>query len=111
MEAYLHPLYLEDVQAVCDLPLPWEKLKGKTLVLSGATGLIGSCLVDVLMRRNISYGLDCRIVALGRSEERARRRFAASQADFSAFFRFFFRRSRWSSANSISSSSALALSR
>lgn len=77
MEAYLHPLYLEDVQAVCDLPLPWEKLKGKTLVLSGATGLIGSCLVDVLMRRNISYGLDCRIVALGRSEERARRRFAA----------------------------------
>ena len=77
MEAYLHPLYLEDVQAVCDLPLPWEKLKGKTLVLSGAPGLIGSCLVDMLMRRNISYRLDCRIVALGRSAERARRRFAA----------------------------------
>ena len=77
MEAYLHPLYLEDVAAVAALDLPWEKLKGKTLVLSGATGLIGSCLVDVLMRRNISCGLDCRIVALGRSEERARGRFAA----------------------------------
>ena len=76
MEAYTHPLYIQDVAAVAALPLPWEKLAGRTLLLSGATGLIGSCLVDTLMRRNISLGLNCRIVALGRSGERARKRFA-----------------------------------
>lgn len=72
-KAYTHPLYLEDVAAVAALPLPWEKLEGKTLVLSGATGLIGSCLIDVLL----SHSCSCKIVALGRSEARARERFAA----------------------------------
>ena len=76
MEAYTHPLYIQDVAAVAALPLPWEKLAGRTLLLSGATGLIGSCLVDTLMRCNISNGLNCRIVALGRSGERARKRFS-----------------------------------
>ena len=72
-KAYTHPLYLQDVAAVAALPLPWEKLDGRTLVLSGATGLIGSCLVDVLHER----GCKCSVVALGRSEQRARERFAA----------------------------------
>ena len=72
-KAYTHPLYLQDVAAVAALPLPWEKLDGRTLVLSGATGLIGSCLVDVLHER----GCKCTVVALGRSEQRARERFAA----------------------------------
>ena len=72
-KAYTHPLYLQDVAAVAALPLPWEKLDGRTMVLSGATGLIGSCLVDVLHER----GCKCSVVALGRSEQRARERFAA----------------------------------
>ena len=72
-KAYTHPLYLQDVAAVAALPLPWEKLDGRTLVLSGAKGLIGSCLVDVLHER----GCKCTLVALGRSEQRARERFAA----------------------------------
>ena len=57
-KAYTHPLYLQDVAAVAALPLPWEKLDGRTLVLSGATGLIGSCLVDVLHERG--YEMDRR---------------------------------------------------
>ena len=68
--------YLEDVRYVATLPMPWEKLHSKSILISGATGLIGSFLVDVLIYRNRYYDLDCSIYALGRSEQRAKDRFS-----------------------------------
>jgi len=69
-------LYLEDIIRVTEQPLPWDKLKGKSLLISGATGLIGSFLIDVVMYLNKEHGLNCKVFALGRSEEKARARFA-----------------------------------
>ena len=63
-------LYIEDVKYVGELSLPFEKLAGKTVVLSGATGLIGSFLIDTLMYRNNKYDDGIKIVALGRSRDR-----------------------------------------
>ncbi|MBO4605199.1 MAG: NAD-dependent epimerase/dehydratase family protein [Bacteroidales bacterium] len=77
MKAYDHPLYLSDVEDIARLDLPWEKLSGKTVLLSGGTGLIGSCLVDVLMKRNSIENLGCKVVVLGRNEARACERFLA----------------------------------
>ena len=71
MNLYKNNLYLEDIKYVCGLDLPWEKLKGKSVLLSGATGLVGSFLVDVLL----SKGIDCTVYALGRSEKKAKARF------------------------------------
>lgn len=68
-------LYLEDIQMVVKQPLPWEKLAGKSLLISGSTGLIGSFLVDVIMYMNRKQNLNCTIYALGRSIERAKSRF------------------------------------
>ena len=48
MNLYNNELYLDDVRYVAELELPWEKLRDKTLMLSGATGMIGSFLVDVV---------------------------------------------------------------
>ena len=70
--------YLEDVAYVAGLDIPWEKLNGKTVVLSGATGLIGSFLIDVLLQRNEKNGAGIKIVALGRSKERIYSRFGFS---------------------------------
>lgn len=81
MELYQNELYLEDVDAVAGLPLPWEKLKDKTLMLSGATGLIGSFLVDVVMRKNRKDQLNCRILALGRNRGKAAGRFPGYMED------------------------------
>ena len=75
MELYQINLYMEDVEAVCGLPLPWEKLKGKTMMLSGATGLLGSFLIDVIMRKNRQEGLNCQVLALGRNRGKAEKRF------------------------------------
>ena len=75
MNVYDHTWYQEDVRQVAGLPLPWEKLKNSSVVVSGATGLFGSFLVDVLLEKNQSDGLGCHVYALGRSEEKARARF------------------------------------
>lgn len=45
-------IYISELDSICSQYLPWEKLAGKTLSLSGATGMIGSFLIDVIMRKN-----------------------------------------------------------
>lgn len=72
-----NPLYLEDVKYVAGLPLPWYKMTNSSIVISGASGLLGSFLVDVLMYKNMHNELKCKIYALGRNEEKAKARFAS----------------------------------
>ena len=64
--------YRDDIQAVFHENLPWEKLSGSNILVTGATGLIGSTLVDVLMS-NPHH--DYAVYASGRNLERARQRF------------------------------------
>ena len=65
------PEYVEDLRKVACRALPWDKLKDKTILITGGTGLVGSFLVDVLM----CAGLCCRIVLLGRSRKKFDARF------------------------------------
>ena len=51
---------MEDVRRTVQLDLPWEKLADKAVLLSGATGMVGSFLIDVIMERNESFGMNCR---------------------------------------------------
>lgn len=64
--------YIDDINNVANLNLPWEKFDGCNILITGATGLIGSCLVEVLMSRP---GKNYKVYASGRNEERARTRF------------------------------------
>lgn len=75
MKLYENNYYLADINSVSSLDLPWEKLNGKSIMISGATGLIGSFLIDVIMIKNITDNLNCTVYALGRSENKARERF------------------------------------
>lgn len=60
--------YKDDIYKTAILDLPWGKLDGCNILVTGATGLIGSCLVEVLMSRpNRRY----HIYASGRNEDRA----------------------------------------
>lgn len=74
MNIYEHVLYKEDVRYVSDLNLPWNCLNNSSILVSGATGLIGSFLIDVIMEKNI-HGLNCHVYALGRNVKRAEQRF------------------------------------
>lgn len=74
MFLYENQEYVEDIERINQTALPWTALLNKKLVVSGATGLLGSFLIDTLMTRN-SQGLNCTIYALCRSKEKAMERF------------------------------------
>ena len=67
--------YKQDVINIIGLNLPWYKLHNHSLLLTGASGLIGTLLVDVLMSKNKKERLNCKIYAVGRNEKKARERF------------------------------------
>ncbi len=54
---------------------PLAALEGKTVLVTGATGLIASALVDLLAFHNRCGGRKIRVLAAGRSEEKTRLRF------------------------------------
>jgi UDP-glucuronate decarboxylase len=68
-------LYLEDIEGVASFPFDWSKLKNTTILISGASGMIGSFLIDLIMYRNKIFGDNCSIFALGRNKEKANVRF------------------------------------
>lgn len=71
--------YIGDVrQALAAFQLPWAQLSGRSILVLGATGLIGGALVDVLIQHE---GIDYQVYAAGRNEARANRRFAQYQGN------------------------------
>lgn len=75
--------YKQDISRLFEEGLNLEKLRGKTILVVGATGLIGSCMVDVLMQ---NPARDYKVIASGRNRERAQRKFEAYWNDASFFF-------------------------
>lgn len=64
--------YRNDLQEIFNENIPWEKLSGTNILVTGATGLIGSTLVEILMS---NPHRDYIVYASGRNMERARKRF------------------------------------
>lgn len=66
----------QDIKRIADTDLNWNKLEGKTVLVTGASGFIGSFIISALMQRVIDYDADISVIAMVRCEERARARFA-----------------------------------
>ena len=66
-------LYVEDLQTVLK-ENDCERLFNKRFLVTGATGLIGSCMIDALLLLN-RKGANIQIYAVGRNRETALRRF------------------------------------
>lgn len=75
--------YKNDIRIVAELNLPWHKLSGCNILVTGASGLIGSCLVKILMSR---VDKDYNVYASARNEDRARDRFKEYENDPSFHF-------------------------
>lgn len=64
-----HPLYQEDLDMILSTK-GFERLYGKSFLITGATGLIGVCMIDALMK-SVSRGSGISVYAVGRSKDRA----------------------------------------
>ena len=67
-----HPLLRLEQEHIAALDLPFEKLQGSTIAVTGAAGLIGSSFLRALDGVNRIRGLNMRLMALCRDEARAR---------------------------------------
>lgn len=61
----------EDIRQFAEHFELWEQLKGKTLLITGATGLIGSIMIKCLQELNKQRHLDIEILAVVRNLEKA----------------------------------------
>lgn len=75
----MHPLYKEDLERIVATP-SLERLNGKTMLITGATGLIGTQLIDALMLMN-KHGGNVNIIAAGRRHETFDERFGEYASD------------------------------
>mgnify|MGYP001026389535 FL=1 len=71
MDLLENQAYINSLKAISWL----DFLRGKTVLISGAAGMLGSCLVDAIMVWNRQQAKPCRVIAVGRNQEAARRRF------------------------------------
>ncbi|MDO5139299.1 MAG: NAD-dependent epimerase/dehydratase family protein [Oscillospiraceae bacterium] len=65
----------EDVTRIISEDLPWEVFQGKTVLVTGANGMIPSYVVYTLLGLNDSRDLGVNILALVRNESKARKIF------------------------------------
>lgn len=70
---YAHSVVQEDLNiALSDKAIAWHELDGKTVIVSGSTGLIGKTLVCLLLAYAQTSATPPRVVALVRSTDKAR---------------------------------------
>lgn len=56
----------EDIEKIALCPLDWNRLKNKTLMISGGTGFIGSFLIEVIKYRNSNFGDKIKVISISR---------------------------------------------
>ncbi len=71
----------EDFAILAQSGLPFADFRGRTFLITGATGLVGSLLVKALLYCNQVHQLNLRIFALVRSEEKARQIYGSLLSD------------------------------
>lgn len=65
----------EEIHQILKLDANWEKLKNKTVLVTGATGMIGQYIVFTLLELNRLYNYNVNILALCRSKVKAEQTF------------------------------------
>lgn len=67
--------YLAELDKINQAKNDWIKIDNHSFLIIGATGMIGSYMIDILMRRNQKFQSNIHIYAMGRSLKRLKDRF------------------------------------
>lgn len=80
--------FSNEIALCASVNIDWGKLNGKTIMITGATGMVGRYLIEVLLRRNLNYNAGIKIVAVGRNEDKFYQRFSdVSGAEEISFYK------------------------
>jgi len=70
----MNRILIDDFKYISDIPsIPWDLLNHKAILITGATGFLGSLLIRFFSYLNREYHRDIRLIALARNGEKARR--------------------------------------
>jgi UDP-glucuronate decarboxylase len=61
-------IIFEDIDNILSSKLPWNKLKGKTVLITGAGGFIASFIVKTICHLNDKYGLEITLILNSRKK-------------------------------------------
>ncbi len=67
-----------DIDIILNNPIDWERFRNKTILVTGATGRLGMYFVEAMLKADIDYNLNLKVVALARSMEKMKRVFGDS---------------------------------
>lgn len=80
MRIYDSKTYIDDLNVAIVASIGMDELYNKSILVTGATGAIGSFLVDMLLECN-KKGAGVKVYAAGRSKERLENRFDATKTE------------------------------
>lgn len=69
-------IYMKDIMTnVYNTNIKWDKMKDKTIFITGGTGLIGSLIINTVLYASKEYNLNTKVIALVRNQEKAKKQF------------------------------------
>lgn len=74
-----HPLFLEELESIANLNLPYVQLRGRTVAVTGAGGLIGRYLIHALDAVSKKHRLNLQLVAMSRDPRKTKLLFEGIQ--------------------------------
>lgn len=60
----------EDLVQIIEQPVKWEKLSNKTVLVTGASGMVGSCFVRTLLKLNTVKKSNIHVICMVRNEKK-----------------------------------------
>ena len=68
---------IEDLQRMSEVHLPWRELDGKTVLITGATGMLASYVTWLLLYLHEHTGINITVIALCRNRQKAEQYFGS----------------------------------
>jgi nucleoside-diphosphate-sugar epimerase len=72
---YKNKIVQEDLRAICQSSVPWEKLKHKTVLVTGATGMLASYFSFMILYLNEKHHFGIKIILLARNADKVEKVF------------------------------------
>lgn len=68
--------FTKEIEQCANIDIDWAKIDNKVVMITGATGLVGKFLIQVLLQRNKEKDLHTKVIAVSRKRKKFQERFS-----------------------------------